>query len=331
MKKWIVMELLTLVLLIVVAAVVFLNLMAPESQPETTEPTQPSQETQETTEPTVPEETEPEPTWMALPEDYELNGKQYFVFDCETGEFTTISGSTGERVYPASITKLFTGYVATQFLDPQAKITAGDELDMVVWGSSVADLKKGDTLTVERLVEGMLLPSGNDAAYVLAAAAGREICGDSTVTAAYAVQVFMDEMNRQAAEVGMTDSHFVNPDGIHSGEHYMSMADLALLGQLSIDNETVLKCAKINRKIVDLQDGAFVWKNTNALTNPLSEYFCPYAVGLKTGQTPSAGSCLLSGFVTPERKLVIGVFQCEETEDRFADTLYLLNQELGLQ
>ena len=329
MKKWILIELITLVLLIIAAAVVFLNLVQPADVPEAE--TRPVVEIEETTEPVVPEETEPEPTWMLLDEDYSLIGKQYFVYDCETGVFTMISGSSNERVYPASITKLFTGYVATQFLDPDTRITVGDELNMVVWGSSVADLKKGDTLTVEQLVEGMLLPSGNDAAYVLAAAAGREICGQPNADAMYAVTVFMDEMNRQAGEVGMTDSHFVNPDGIHSDEHYMSMADLALLGQLSIDNETVLKCAKINRKIVDLQDGAYVWKNTNELTNPLSKYYCPYAVGLKTGQTPSAGSCLLSGFVTPERKLVIGVFQCEKTEDRFADTLYLLNQELGLQ
>lgn len=326
-----VIETLSLVALLVVAVIVCVNLGQPAVTPQATEPT-------EQTQPETPSETqavlapeEPEPTWMRLPEDYVLSAEQYFVYDCETEEFLTISGTTDEIVYPASITKLFTAHVATQFLDPQAVVTAGGELDMVVWGSSVADLQKGDALTVEQLVEAMLLPSGNDASYVLAAAAGRQICQDPNADALYAVTVFMEEMNRQAQEMGLTDSHFVNPDGIHSDQHYMSIEDLALLGKLSIDNPTVLKCAKINRKIVDLLDGPIVWKNTNALTNPLSEYYCPYAVGLKTGQTPSAGSCLLSGFVTPERKLVIGVFQCEETKDRFADTLYLLNRELGLE
>ena len=72
------------------------------------------------------------------------------------------------------------------------------------------------------------------------------------------------------------------------------------------------------------------WENTNKLVDPTSEYYCPIAVGLKTGQTPSAGSCLLSAFTYEGKAYVIGVFGCPEIEDRFADTLQLLNQTLGL-
>jgi len=71
------------------------------------------------------------------------------------------------------------------------------------------------------------------------------------------------------------------------------------------------------------------WKNTHALIHPDSEYYCPYAIGLKTGQTPSAGSCLLSAFRCEGRTLIIGVFGCPETQDRFADTLQLFNEAIG--
>lgn len=328
MKKWIIIEVAALVVLLIVAALVYTGMLRPASAPEATEEsTSTPTETAEQTEAT----TEPEPTWMMLPATYQLTCQQHFVFDCDTQQFTVISGSTDERIYPASITKLFTAYVATQYLSPEQMITAGDELDMVAWGSSVAELTKGDTLSVELLVEAMLLPSGNDAAHVLAAAAGRAISGQEDLSAAAAVAAFMEEMNAQAAQLGMTGSHFVNPDGIHSDDHYMSFADLALLGRLSVENPTVLEYAKVSRHIVDLQDGPIVWKNTNELTNPISEFYCPYAVGLKTGQTPSAGSCLLSAFKTEDRTLIIGVFGCPDIDDRFADTLLLFNQELGIQ
>ena len=66
--------------------------------------------------------------------------------------------------------------------------------------------------------------------------------------------------------------------------------------------------------------------NTNELTNPSSQYYCAYATGLKTGQTPKAGSCLLSSFEYKGRTLIIGVFGCPEKDDRFPDTLQLLTQ-----
>ena len=66
------------------------------------------------------------------------------------------------------------------------------------------------------------------------------------------------------------------------------------------------------------------WHNTNLLVDPESQYYCPYAIGLKTGQTPYAGSCLLSAFNVNNTGLIIGVFGCPDVESRFADTLQLL-------
>lgn len=282
-----------------------------------------TESTGETTEPTT-EPTEP-PTWPTYPGEREITAQQAFVYDCSTGTFVHLTGSETDRVYMASITKLFTAHVALQYLAPTDPVTVGDELELITWGSSVAYLRQGDVLTVEQLIEALLLPSGNDAAYTLAAAVGRVIEGDDTLSARSAVSAFVDQMNREAQTQGMTGTHFVNPDGIHDAGHYSTMADLAVLGRLSLESPTILKYAQMPRDMVTPVSGSsYAWQNTNALVDPSSQYYCPVALGLKTGQTPDAGSCLLSAFHFGQRQIIIGVFGCPHVEDRFADTLQLL-------
>lgn len=268
------------------------------------------------------------PGLLTFPEDRKLTAKQYFVYDCESATFLTISAEQDEKIYPASITKLFTAYVALQYLDADQTIKAKSELDLVHAGSSVADLKKGDELTVRLLIEAMMLPSGNDAAYVLAVAAGRVILGNSA-TAQKAANAFVDAMNRQAKALGMENTHFANPDGIHKSDHYSTFADLATMGTLVLEDPVLMTYVGTTEDTVTLASGEKQWKNTNELIHPESQYYCPYAIGLKTGQTPSAGSCLLSAFEYAGKSLVIGVFGCPDIEARFADTLQLFNATIG--
>ena len=260
----------------------------------------------------------PEITWMTFAADRAITAEQYFVYSRKSGEFLMSFGD-GERVYPASVTKLFTAYVALSYLEPDDVIVVGDALEMVTPGSSVAGFEAGDEVTVEKLIEAMLLPSGNDAAYILACEVGWKIGGDMHYS--LAAQRFTEEMNNVAATLGMTGTHFANPDGIHQDDHYTTYADLVIMAEVSLDNPIIAKYAKLS------SDGE--WTNTNALLDPQSLYYCPIAVGLKTGQTPSAGSCLLSAFSYNDEELIIGVFGCPEAEDRFADALQLLNTVLA--
>ena len=340
MKKLMVAEILVLVVLLIVAMVASTGLSTQVFAPDNIEggsnntaestdsSTDPSSDpsTGESTDPSTDATTVFVPTWNTYPENRKLLARQYFVYDCKANDFLIISGQTNERIYPASITKLFTAYVAMQYLQPDTKITAGSALDLVAWGSSVAKIKKGDVLTAKQLVEAMLLPSGNDAAYLLACEAGRVIKNNSQLSAYAAVQAFMTQMNSQAKAVGMTGTHFSNPDGIHDNDHYTTAADLAVLGKLAMADKTIMQYAAMAKDQVALQAGTVEWKNTNALIDPSTPYYCPYAVGLKTGQTPSAGSCLLSAFRMDEHELLIGVFGCPEEEDRFDDTLQLFNK-----
>ena len=326
MKKIIYAEIAVMALILAVAMAVTAGLSRQTFSPDVPQAEEPSTTQTSPSEQTTQSPTQWEPGWKTFPEDRRLLATQYFVYDCKAQEFSVISGGQSDRIYPASITKLATALIAMEHLEQDDVIEVDDVLDLVAWGSSVAELQEGDTLSVGQLVEAMLLPSGNDAAYVLAAAAGREIAGDSGLPASEAVSTFMFVMNGRAAELGMTGSHFVNPDGIHDGEHYMTFSDLAVLGRLAMENETIMRYANIVQQKVELHGEEVKWKNTNALIDPVSEYYCPYAVGLKTGQTPSAGSCLLSAFRMDSRELIIGVFGCPEVDDRFDDTLQLFNQ-----
>lgn len=338
MKKLIIVELALLAVLLVAAIIACGRLSKPVSGPEETKDS--INTTGETTGANKDETTQGNavtvfvpgnattafvPSWKTYPADRQLLAKQYFVYDCKAGTFLINSGKTNDRIYPASITKLFTAYVAMQYLQPDAKITAGSALDLVAWGSSVAKIKKGDVLTVQQLVEAMLLPSGNDAAYLLACEAGRVIKKNYSLSASSAVKAFVDQMNTQAKALGMTGTNFVNPDGIHSSNHYTTFGDLAILGKLALADKTVMQYAATPKEQVVLHGETVEWKNTNALINPETPYYCPYAVGLKTGQTPSAGSCLLAAFRMDGRELLIGVFGCPKEEDRFDDTLQLFN------
>ena len=338
MRKTVVLELIVLVILLVIAfclADVWTEKDAPQTEPETL-PQQTTESTQETTEP-IQEAVQRIP-WMTFPEDRQITAKQYFVYDVDAEEFVTISGAPEDIIYPASVTKLFTCYVALQFLDAEQVITVGEELGRVVPGSSVASLRGGDQLKVSDLVAAMLLPSGNDAAYVLAVNVGKAIepVGDLDTW----VAAFMNEMNRQAKEVGMTGTNFANPDGIHKQNHYMTFSDLAVLGRLSVNDPTILECAAISHMEVefiaegeaeddDTRENGLQWKNTNALIDPESDYYCPYATGLKTGQTPYAGSCLLSSFAYEDKTYIVGVFGCTDPETRFQDVLQLFNQTIA--
>jgi len=327
-KKWLWIEIVLLVVILVAGIAVCGSL--PVFQPETPDTPDVPDQPQEQIVATTTETTEAALTWMTFPADRQLTAQQAFVYDCNAGEFTYLLGEETDRVYPASITKLFTAYVALQFLEPKQHIVAGDVLDLVGAGSSVAGIEKGNILTVPMLVEAMLLPSGNDAAYILADAAGKVIKGDDTLNPSAAVAAFLKEMNGQARALGMSGTNFTNPDGYHSPDHYTTFADMAKMSEKILENNMIRGFAQVSKEEAVFVTGETKsWENTNKLVDPSSEYYCPLATGLKTGQTPSAGSCLLSSFEQEDRQWVIGVFGCPEIEDRFEDTLQLLNQTIG--
>lgn len=265
-----------------------------------------------------------------LPPDVEITAIHAIVADGESGR-TLFEKTNGDpRIYPASVTKLFTAYVALQYLGENDSAVAGDELQFVAADASQAYIYRGQRVSVPMLIEGMLLCSGNDAAYILAAAGGRRIAGDDSLSAATAVQVFVDEMNAQAQALGLTGTHFMNPDGYHAEGHYSSLGDLVKIGQLAMRDPVIARYVAMaqDEDVVYLSGETNSWKNTNLLLHPDSEFYSPSACGLKTGHTDEGGYCLLSAFRQGDEYLIVGVFGCPTSDDRFRDSL-ILAREIG--
>ena len=302
---------------------------APETVPETIPETVP-----ETEAPTEPEEPGP----VILPADpdsaiYQIcdsivqstEARHAIVYHAGTGQVLYSKTVGNGKVFPASITKLFSCYVALQYLDPETVITAGSELELVPSGSSIAWIGKGAQLRVKMLVEAMMLPSGNDAAVILAAAAGRVIAQDQQLAPADAVQVFVDEMNRQAELLGFEKSHFTSPDGWHSGSHYTCLNDLARIASLALGNDTIRRYMKLGRHETNFYSGqAITWENTNLLVLPGSGFYRSDANGMKTGYTKPAGYSLMASFTYEEGDIVVGLFGYVNKNARFTDAINLV-------
>ena len=115
---------------------------------------------------------------------------------------------------PASTTKIMTAILALKYGNLSDSVTVGNEVVITEPGASLAKIKPGDTLTMEQLVYGLMLPSGNDAANAIA------------IHMAGSIDAFVEMMNKEAKEIGAVDTHFVNANGLTNPDHYTSAYDL---------------------------------------------------------------------------------------------------------
>lgn len=261
----------------------------------------------------------------AEPLDFRISSGQAFVYDVEAGQYLYVKGES-RVLYPASTTKLLTILYALTLLPPDEKVTPGNELELVASGSSIAYIKSHHTLTVEMLVEGMLLPSGNDAAYALAAAAGRKLLTNPSADGKEAVSAFMDGMNAYAKSIGLCGSAFQTPDGNAEEAHFSTVEDMTIVARVAAENELIMRYAGLAFDDVIYESGETNhWVNTNLLVNPGSTYYWPNVTGLKTG---SLGKGKYSVIVTAEfgeKHYIIGVFASESKESRFRDAQIILD------
>lgn len=290
---------------------------APDTVPTTSatapEPTQPT---------TVPESTEPDVSQVTIPA---IRAKNAFVYDTRGQQFLYASCDTTAALYPASITKLFTTYVALKHLQINDRITVGSELRNVASDASVAGFHKGDVVSVEALVYGALLPSGCDASYILAAAAGRVILKDPDASAADAIGAFMRECNLQAALLQIPNTFLANPDGYHKSSHYISLEGFAIIGMLALENEHIARIVATPTATITYTNAqgktcTATFHNSNKTLHTGDQaYYHPLSVGLKTGTTNEAGACLLAAYKADGGYILVGVFGGSSYNARFTD------------
>ena len=221
------------------------------------------------------------------------------VMDEATGQ--VLYGKDERRRLPmASTTKMMTALLALE-RGQLSQVVRVDVNAAEMPDSSTMGLTPGERLTLEDLLYGLLLPSGNDAAVAIA----RAIAGSEPA--------FVDLMNQRAAELGLADTHFANPHGLDAPDHYTSAADLARLARVALRNPTFAQIVATRHKAVR---GRATYDLTN--TNPLLGR--PDVEGVKTGHTDQAGSCLVAAFRRDGHRVLTVVLN---SPDYVADSLAL--------
>lgn len=247
----------------------------------------------------------------------DLHAAQAFIYDAQIGKYLYLRGAD-KILYPASTTKLLTALYALELLEPDMKVTPGAELKLKNEQSAIAFVKEHHTLTVEMLIEGMLLPSGGDAAYALAAAGGYAL-GGSEIEAEKAVELFISGMNEYAEKLGMCGSNFTSPDGFFDAENYSTIEDISFLAIAASKNDIIMKYSGLPTANVTYASGHTIsWRNTNRMLHEGDEYYSPYVTGLKTG-TLEGNSCLISTYTIDGKDYIAGVFSEKSEELRYID------------
>lgn len=203
--------------------------------------------------------------------------------------------------YPASTTKIITALVANEVFKPTDIITVSRNLE----DGQIMGLVVGEKMTVENLLYGLLVHSGNDAAYALADG--------------YGFDRFVDLMNKKALEIGMKETHFVNPAGLDDPTQLSTPFDLILAARELLQTPELKKIVAIRDITVADTDFKYFHRlsNVNKLLGEIQG-----VGGLKTGYTESAGENLISFYKKNNHQFVIAVLK---SLDRFNDTRQIIS------
>lgn len=271
------------------------------------------------------------PTYPTIAVSAPLTTPRVVLYDV-THDTVLYSRDADERCYPASLTKLLTAAVMTELCGPEEEFTVGTELSLVQKGSSLAHLQSGYRLTRDMLLDALLLPSGNDAAYVIAAHLGRKTAGDDTLNDMDAVRVFINRMNDELVKLGASNSHFSNPDGFYSPDHYTTANDMLLIAQNAMKYENIrASIAKVSVSYTLPSGQSVSWTNSNAVINPSSSYYFEGATGMKTGFTNEAGYCVVVSATRNGAEMMAVVMGGVSSDQRWVDAVALLNEAFAAE
>ena len=211
--------------------------------------------------------------------------------------------SIDERCFPASTTKVLTALVVLNSL-PLDRVVTVPKIAEGVEGSSIY-LRAGQKITVEDLLYGMMLRSGNDAATALA------------VETAGSIEKFAELMNETAKALGAENSHFVNPHGLHDDDHYTTAYDLALITAKAYENPDFVKIVSSEKAKILIDGEPSYIGNKNKMLKLYGG-----ANGVKTGYTKRSGRCLVSGAYRGGMQLICVVLNYN---DMWNDSMSFLN------
>jgi D-alanyl-D-alanine carboxypeptidase len=242
----------------------------------------------------------------------QINSRDYIVIDATTGEIFAQRGAHEHRA-PASLTKVFTAIEAIESAPPDREVVTA-ESDMVSDMASQVGFGPGETFTVEDLLYGMMLPSGNDAARALARSLGAEP-GDSDEQA---TARFMARMNQRLKNMGLTDTQLLDPDGWGIPGHYSSAYDLAAFIMFALRYPRFVQA--FSTLEYETPDGEYEFENNNRMLRSYDGI-----IGGKTGYDDDAGWCLINVAQRDGNTMIAVTLDGFAPDDWYDDNRVLLN------
>lgn len=250
-----------------------------------------------------------------------INSEAGILVELSTGRILYEKNST-RQMYPASTTKILTAILVLENCELTDMVTVRETaLANIPNGYVTCNLQVGEELSVKDLLYALMIPSANDAAYVLA----EHVAGS--------VDDFSDMMNNKARELGCTNTHFVNPNGIHDEAHYSTAYDLYLIASYCMKNSTFREIVATTQYTLPATDKYTsedrVLNTTNDLIKPNTKGYFKNAIGIKTGYTSKAGNCLVAGSSRDGLEFIAVVLNGGITDSgenaRYADSKKLFN------
>jgi D-alanyl-D-alanine carboxypeptidase (penicillin-binding protein 5/6) len=241
-----------------------------------------------------------------IPKAPEVDASSYVLMDATSGQII-IEHNAYERLPPASLTKMMTAYIA------EAEISSGNismkdkvRISVKAWqmGGSRMFVREGTEVSVEDLLRGIVIQSGNDASVALA----EYIAGSE--------DAFADLMNQHASRMGLTDTHFVNATGWPADNHYSSAHDMAILAHHIIRDYP--------QHYGMYAEKSFTYNNITQQNRNLMLWRDDRVDGLKTGHTEEAGYCLVASAVDGDMRLISVVMGTDSEAARARETQKLM-------
>lgn len=246
----------------------------------------------------------------------EITATSAVVIDCIDGKIL-YSKNMDEKLYPASVTQVLTAIVVIENCDMQEQVTVSQNaISNVQTGYLTANIKEGEVLTIEQLLNLLMISSYSDVANVLA----EHVAGST--------EAFVEMMNKKAIEIGCTNSNFVNCNGEHNVNHYSTAYDMALIGKYASQYEQIINSADQTTYTLDATNkydkNDRIYYTANSMLMSSSANYYRYAKGLKTGFTTPAGYCIMAYSLKNNIPLVAVVMKSTTSDSRYEDAKNIL-------
>ena len=247
------------------------------------------------------------------PQGPHVYGNSAVVVDMDSGA-VLYGKKADERHYPASITKLMTALVALENSEPDDEVLfSQDSVSFLEYGDASIGMTPGEILSMNDAMYGMLLASANEVSYAIAESVGKLMGGD--------YNTFLQAMNDRAEELGCTDSHWMNANGLHNDQHYTTAHDMARIASTVYQFEefrTVMQTLNYTIGPTNLVGESRTFQQNHKMLWPGNPNYYEYCTGGKTGYTDQSRTTLVTMADNGNMRLVAVLLQ--DDGDVYADT-----------